>query len=63
MLYLLMVFSILIFSGSIYFLRNYIECIREKNKDPKIKNELLIFLFLIIGFLMFAYSCYLIGNQ
>lgn len=63
MLYVLMFVSVAIFSSSIYFAKDYIECIREQNKDPKITNELLIFLFLIIGFFMFAYSCYLIGGQ
>lgn len=63
MLYFTMIIGMLMFSGSLYFLRDYIECIREKNKDPKISNELLIFLFLIIGFLVFSYSCYLIGGS
>lgn len=63
MQYLLMIFGILMFSGSIYLLKNYIESIRINDKNPKLFKEFIIFAILIIGVVIFAYGCYSIGNQ
>ena len=58
--YILLFLGIVLFSSSIYFLRNYIECLRFKDKEPKITSELTIFLLLILGFSIFSFGCYLI---
>lgn len=61
MLYLFMLIGIIMFSCSFGLLRNYIECIREKNKEPKVSSELTIFIILLTGVLIFSASCYFIG--
>jgi hypothetical protein len=61
--FLLIILGFAIFAASIYFLQDYIKCIREKNKEPKALYEISIFLTLILGSSLFAYSCYLIGKS
>lgn len=58
--FIISVIGFVIFSSSIYFLRNYIDCLRLKNKEPKIASELTIFILLISGFSLFSFGCYLI---